>query len=102
MSPARMHRREDDREALPRVKGEPHDLSPSLPGRHARRIDRRPPAAHRRDPAAFQGACRRPVAGRAAGDDPGASRYWATDYDWRACEARLNALPQFTTEIDGV
>ncbi len=28
--------------------------------------------------------------------------YWATDYDWRACEARLNALPQFTTEIDGV
>jgi pimeloyl-ACP methyl ester carboxylesterase len=29
-------------------------------------------------------------------------RYWAADYDWRACEARLNALPQFTTEIDGV
>jgi pimeloyl-ACP methyl ester carboxylesterase len=30
------------------------------------------------------------------------SRYWAMDYDWRECEARLNALPQFTTEIDGV
>jgi pimeloyl-ACP methyl ester carboxylesterase len=30
------------------------------------------------------------------------ARYWATDYDWRACEARLNALPQFTTTIDGV
>jgi pimeloyl-ACP methyl ester carboxylesterase len=30
------------------------------------------------------------------------ARYWTTDYDWRACEARLNALPQFTTEIDGV
>src|SRR5690348_11131092 len=30
------------------------------------------------------------------------ARYWATDYDWRACEARLNALPQFTTEIDRV
>ena len=30
------------------------------------------------------------------------ARYWATDYDWRTCEARLNALPQFTTEIDGV
>jgi pimeloyl-ACP methyl ester carboxylesterase len=29
------------------------------------------------------------------------ARYWATDYDWRACEAKLNALPQFTTEIDG-
>jgi pimeloyl-ACP methyl ester carboxylesterase len=30
------------------------------------------------------------------------ARYWASDYDWRACEARLNALPQFTTAIDGV
>jgi pimeloyl-ACP methyl ester carboxylesterase len=30
------------------------------------------------------------------------ARYWNTEYDWRACEARLNALPQFTTEIDGV
>jgi pimeloyl-ACP methyl ester carboxylesterase len=29
------------------------------------------------------------------------ARYWTTDYDWPACEARLNALPQFTTEIDG-
>jgi pimeloyl-ACP methyl ester carboxylesterase len=30
------------------------------------------------------------------------ARYWTSDYDWRACEARLNELPQFTTEIDGV
>src|SRR5216110_1640769 len=30
------------------------------------------------------------------------TRYWTADYDWRKCEARLNALPQFTTEIDGV
>jgi Epoxide hydrolase N terminus len=29
-------------------------------------------------------------------------RFWATDCDWRRCEARLNALPQFMTEIDGV
>ena len=29
-------------------------------------------------------------------------RYWTTEYDWRRCEAKLNALPQFTTEIDGV
>jgi pimeloyl-ACP methyl ester carboxylesterase len=29
-------------------------------------------------------------------------RYWATDYDWRNVEARLNALPQFITTIDGV
>src|SRR5215475_2506809 len=30
------------------------------------------------------------------------ARYWATDYDWRACEAKLNALPMFKTGIDGV
>jgi pimeloyl-ACP methyl ester carboxylesterase len=30
------------------------------------------------------------------------ARYWATDYDWRKVEARLNALPQFITEIDGL
>jgi pimeloyl-ACP methyl ester carboxylesterase len=29
-------------------------------------------------------------------------RYWATDYDWRKGEAKLNALPQFMTRIDGV
>ena len=29
-------------------------------------------------------------------------RYWGTDYDWRRAEARLNALPQFITEIDGL
>ena len=28
--------------------------------------------------------------------------YWATDYDWSRCEAKLNALPQFITEIDGL
>jgi hypothetical protein len=30
------------------------------------------------------------------------ARYWETDYDWRKFEARLNALPQFKTRIDGV
>jgi pimeloyl-ACP methyl ester carboxylesterase len=30
------------------------------------------------------------------------ARYWETDYDWRKAEARLNALPQFTTKIDRV
>ena len=30
------------------------------------------------------------------------ARYWATDYDWRKCEAKLNALPQFMTEINGL
>ncbi len=30
------------------------------------------------------------------------ARYWTTEYDWRKCEARLNALPQFMTTIDGI
>jgi len=30
------------------------------------------------------------------------AQYWAKDYDWRKCEAKLNALPQFITEIDGL
>jgi pimeloyl-ACP methyl ester carboxylesterase len=30
------------------------------------------------------------------------ARHWATDYDWRRCEAVLDALPQFVTEIDGL
>src|SRR5258708_18214373 len=46
--------------------------SPSLPRRHARRSARRPAPAHRGHALALQGARRRSVAGRAAGDDPGA------------------------------
>jgi pimeloyl-ACP methyl ester carboxylesterase len=30
------------------------------------------------------------------------ARYWATEYDWRTCEAKLNAVPNFITEIDGL
>jgi pimeloyl-ACP methyl ester carboxylesterase len=30
------------------------------------------------------------------------ARYWGTEYDWRKVEAKLNALPQFTTELDGL
>ena len=30
------------------------------------------------------------------------ARYWATDYDWRKVEARINALPNFITNIDGL
>src|SRR5580704_14471035 len=30
------------------------------------------------------------------------ARFWANEYDWRKCEATLNALPQFITEIDGL
>jgi len=32
----------------------------------------------------------------------GLARHWATDYDWRPCEEKLNALPNFLTEIDGL
>jgi hypothetical protein len=42
------------------------------------------------------------VAGNSVGDDAGLTRYWATDYDWRKVEAKLNALPQFMTEVDGL
>ncbi|GAA0477358.1 hydrolase [Paractinoplanes deccanensis] len=38
----------------------------------------------------------------AGGEHAQLARYWTTDHDWRAFEARLNALPQYTTEIDGV
>jgi hypothetical protein len=30
------------------------------------------------------------------------AQYWGKEYDWRRCEAQLNALPQFITEIDGL
>src|SRR4051812_4609779 len=30
------------------------------------------------------------------------ARYWATEYDWRKCEARLNAVANYITEIDGL
>jgi len=30
------------------------------------------------------------------------ARYWVTDYDWRKCEARLQTLPHYMTEIDGL
>jgi hypothetical protein len=30
------------------------------------------------------------------------ARYWAPDYDWRKCEAKLHTLPNFVTEIDGL
>ena len=60
----------------------------------------------RRRIAATRWPSRELVADRSQGVQLATSRelagYWAADYDWRACEARLNALPQFTTEIDGV
>jgi pimeloyl-ACP methyl ester carboxylesterase len=40
--------------------------------------------------------------GAQLGSLQGLVRYWGTDYDWRRAEAKLNALPQFVTEIDGL
>ena len=30
------------------------------------------------------------------------ARYWGTEYNWRRCEARINSVPNFITEIDGL
>jgi pimeloyl-ACP methyl ester carboxylesterase len=75
---------------------------PALPHRDSRGADRRPAPAHRGDALAQQGARRRSGAGVQLATVHELARYWATDYDWRKAEAKLNALPQFTTEIDGV
>jgi Epoxide hydrolase N terminus len=60
----------------------------------------------RRRIAAVRWPSRELVAGRSQGVQLATiqelARYWATDYDWRRCEAELNSLPQFKTEIDGV
>jgi hypothetical protein len=73
-----------------------------LPRRHLGRHAGRSPPTHRRDAVAVQGTRRRSVAGGAARDPAGAVALRATEHAWRTCEAKLNALPQFTTEIDGV
>jgi pimeloyl-ACP methyl ester carboxylesterase len=60
----------------------------------------------RRRIAATRWPSREPVADRSQGVQLATiqevARYWATEYDWGACQAELNALPQFTTEIDGL
>src|SRR4029077_4072913 len=60
----------------------------------------------RRRIAATRWATRELVADRSQGVQlaaiEGVARYWTTDYEWRKCEAKLNSLPQFKTEIDGI
>ena len=58
-----------------------------------------PPCSY---PLAEPGAGRGSFTGCAAGRQGALFRYWADDYDLGRVQARLNALPQFTTEIDGV
>src|ERR1700759_5865650 len=63
-------------------------------------------AALRRRIAAWRPPEREPVDDQSQGVQLATVRnladYWATEYDWRRCEAKLNALPQFTTSIDGL
>jgi pimeloyl-ACP methyl ester carboxylesterase len=60
----------------------------------------------RRRIAATRWPSRELVADRSQGVQRGTlqelARFWSSEYDWRKCQARLNALPQFTTQIDGV
>src|SRR5215475_855867 len=60
----------------------------------------------RRRVAAWRPLEREPVDDQSQGVQLAAVRdlanYWATEYDWRGCESKLNALPNFMTEIDGL
>ena len=93
-------------------RGGPHDSHDRKAS--ARRHD---PPVHRRDsrggargPACPLAATRWPERETVEDDSQGVplalmqdlARYWATDYDWRKCEARLNSVPNFITEIDGL
>lgn len=56
-------------------------------------------APHTRAPATVGLTCRR-MSRQARANKT--ARHWATEYDWRKCEARLNTMPQFITQIDGL
>jgi pimeloyl-ACP methyl ester carboxylesterase len=88
------------------VSDEPRPAEPSA----ARRVHIEVPEAElsdlRRRIAATRLPSRELVSDRSQGVQLGTLRevvnYWATEHDWRRCEARLNALPQYTIEIDGL
>ena len=73
-------------------------------------VSRRFSAAGARRHAQAHSATRWPEAETVCDDSQGVSlalmqdlaRYWANDYEWSTCEAKLNALPNFITEIDGL
>ena len=79
-----------------------HPGNPSVSHRNTRIATDRPAPAHQRDEVA--GA--QPVADAPQGVQLATlqklARYWGTEYDWRPCEAKLNAVPNFITEIDGL
>ena len=74
----------------------------SFPRRHSRRGAFRAARLHRRDALAFLEPGHDRSQGVQLATIKELARYWETEYDWRKAEAKLNALPQFTTEIDGV
>src|SRR5215208_5477554 len=85
-------------------KGDPHDRSrsPPLPHRRSGRGSPRPPPTHRGHAVPEKETVADESQGVPLATIQELARYWATDYDWRKCEAKLNALPQFMTEIDGL
>ena len=85
----------------PRRIGQPH-RDPPLPGQVFRRAARRAAPPRRRDTLALHGARRRPLAGRAAGDAQALAGTGRPSTTGAGSRRKLNALPQFTTEIDGV
>ena len=82
--------------------GDGRRVRPPFPNQYSGRGTRRSPPAHCRDALAQQGDGRGSVARRTTRDNAGTHTYWVTNYDWRKCEAKLNALPQFITKIDGL
>ena len=60
------------------------------------------PPSHQRDSVARSRDGIERLAGRPLATMQALAAYWAGGYDWRKCEAKVNALPQFLTEIDGL
>ena len=73
---------------------------PSVPHQCSEKPACGPPPAHLGDPVADGETVTDELQGVQLATMQELARYWATDYDWRKCEAKLNALSQFITEID--
>ena len=84
------------------ARGSRRHRDPSVPYQCSGRATRRSPPAHRGDAVARPGKVADQSQGVQLATMQQLARYWRTDYDWRKVEARLNALPQFITEIDGL
>ncbi|MFD0478936.1 epoxide hydrolase family protein [Nonomuraea thailandensis] len=90
----------------PADRGDSHVRNPRDPPVHDSRRPRTrapgPARAHRGDPLAGEETVTDQSQGVQLATIQELARYWADEYDWRRCEARLGALPNFVTEIDGL